>query len=44
MLEGVVKSIAIAFDIQSLVREAKASKDAKIAEVAADIENLLTST
>ncbi|PKU69435.1 phospholipase A-2-activating protein [Dendrobium catenatum] len=44
MLEGVVKSIALAFDVQSIAKEAKSSKDAKIAEVGADIENLLAST
>ncbi|XP_020576385.1 phospholipase A-2-activating protein [Phalaenopsis equestris] len=44
MLEGVVKSIALAFDVRSIVREAKASKDTRIAEVGADIENLLAST
>ncbi|KAK8918831.1 hypothetical protein KSP39_PZI021290 [Platanthera zijinensis] len=44
MLEGLVKSIGVAFDVQSLARHAKSSNDAKIAEVGADIEQLLTST
>lgn len=43
MLEGLVKSIALAFDVQSIARDAKASKDSKIAEVGADIEQLLKS-
>lgn len=44
MLEGLVKSIAVDFDVQSIAKEAKASKDTKIAEVGADIELLLKSS
>ncbi|XP_015062220.1 phospholipase A-2-activating protein isoform X2 [Solanum pennellii] len=38
MLEGVVKRIAMDFDVANIAKAAKASKDAKIAEVGADIE------
>ncbi|XP_058069145.1 uncharacterized protein LOC131218555 [Magnolia sinica] len=38
MLEGLVKSIAIDFDVHSIAKAAKASIEAKIAEVGADIE------
>lgn len=41
MLEGVVKKIAVDFEVGSIAKVAKASKDSKIAEVAADIENLI---
>lgn len=41
MLEGVVKKIAMDFEVGSIAKVAKASKDSKIAEVAADIENLI---
>ncbi|KAL5715136.1 hypothetical protein ACHQM5_017003 [Ranunculus cassubicifolius] len=40
MLGGVVKKIAIDFDVESIAKAAKISKEAKIAEVGADIENL----
>ncbi|PKA57051.1 Dynein assembly factor with WDR repeat domains 1 [Apostasia shenzhenica] len=43
MLDGAVKSIAVAFDVQGIAREAVASKEAKISEVGADIEQLLKS-
>ncbi|XP_026433041.1 phospholipase A-2-activating protein-like [Papaver somniferum] len=42
MLEGLVKGIAIDFDVQSIAKIAKASKEVKIAEVASDIELLTT--
>ncbi|XP_006365506.1 phospholipase A-2-activating protein [Solanum tuberosum] len=38
MLEGVVKRIAMDFDVANIAKAAKASKDTKIAEVGADIE------
>lgn len=38
MLEGVVKRIAMDFDVANIAKAAKASKDAKIAEVGVDIE------
>ncbi|OVA18644.1 WD40 repeat [Macleaya cordata] len=38
MLEGLVKGIAMDFDVQSIAKVAKASKEVKIAEVGADIE------
>ncbi|PHT42102.1 hypothetical protein CQW23_20956 [Capsicum baccatum] len=38
MLAGVVKRIAMDFDVVNIAKSAKASKDAKIAEVGADIE------
>ncbi|RWR72323.1 phospholipase A-2-activating protein isoform X1 [Cinnamomum micranthum f. kanehirae] len=41
MLEGLVKSIAIDFDVRSIAKGAKASKEVKIAEVGADIELLI---
>lgn len=44
MLEGSMKSIAVDFDIENTAKGAKASKDAKIAEVGADIELLVNST
>lgn len=40
MLEGAVKKIALDFDVESIAKAAKASKEAKIAEVGADIEVL----
>ncbi|XP_011037580.1 PREDICTED: phospholipase A-2-activating protein-like [Populus euphratica] len=40
MLDGLVKRIALDFDVENLARTAKASKEAKIAEVGADIELL----
>ncbi|KAF9620246.1 hypothetical protein IFM89_010981 [Coptis chinensis] len=40
MLDGLMKKIAMDFDVQSVARVAKTSKDAKIAEVGADIELL----
>lgn len=40
MLEGSVKKIALDFDVESIAREAKVSKEAKVAEVATDIELL----
>jgi len=44
MLDGLVKSIAIDFDIQSIAKEAKASKETKLAEVGADIELTIKSS
>ncbi|CAN8269055.1 unnamed protein product [Cochlearia groenlandica] len=41
MLEGLVKKIAIDFDVESISKAAKASKEAKIAEVGADINLLI---
>ncbi|RWR72325.1 phospholipase A-2-activating protein isoform X1 [Cinnamomum micranthum f. kanehirae] len=41
MLEGLVKSIAIDFDVRSIAKGAKTSKEVKIAEVGADIELLI---
>ncbi|KAK4798160.1 hypothetical protein SAY86_030486 [Trapa natans] len=41
MLDGLVKQIALDFDVESIAKVAKASKEAKIAEVAADIEILI---
>uniref|UniRef100_A0A5B7C275 Putative phospholipase A-2-activating protein n=1 Tax=Davidia involucrata TaxID=16924 RepID=A0A5B7C275_DAVIN len=38
MLEGLVRRIALDFDVESIAKAAKASKVAKIAEVGADIE------
>lgn len=38
MLEGLVKRIALDFDVGNIAKSAKASKDSKIAEVGADIE------
>ncbi|WOK99599.1 phospholipase A-2-activating protein [Canna indica] len=43
MLNGLVKSIAIQFDVLSIAKEAKVSKEPKIAEVGADIEMLVNS-
>lgn len=40
MLEGLVKKIALDFDVGNIAKVAKASKEAKIAEVGADIELL----
>jgi phospholipase A-2-activating protein len=44
MLDGSVKSIAIDFDVQSIAKDAKLSKEPKVSEVAADIEHLIKST
>ncbi|XVF44937.1 hypothetical protein PTKIN_Ptkin02bG0163200 [Pterospermum kingtungense] len=38
MLEGLVKKIAIDFDVENIAKVAKASKEPKIAEIGADIE------
>ncbi|KAF7840914.1 phospholipase A-2-activating protein [Senna tora] len=40
MLEGLVKKIAVDFDVLNIAKAAKNSKDAKISEVGADIELL----
>ena len=40
MLDGLVKQIALDFDVQSIAKIAKGSREAKIAEVGADIELL----
>ncbi|XP_072956348.1 ubiquitin homeostasis protein lub1 [Typha angustifolia] len=44
MLDGLIKSIAIDFDVQSIAQDAKSSKDLKIAEVGADIELIIKAT
>lgn len=41
MLDGVVKSIAIGFDVKAVAEAAKASQEAEIAQVGADIELLI---
>ncbi|EXB63614.1 hypothetical protein L484_026955 [Morus notabilis] len=43
MLDGLVKRIALDFDVANIAKAAKASKDSKVSEVGADIE-LLTKT
>ncbi|PON76893.1 Guanine nucleotide-binding protein, beta subunit [Parasponia andersonii] len=43
MLDGLVKRIALDFDVENIAKAAKTSKDTKIIEVGADIE-LLTKT
>lgn len=40
MLEGLVKKIALDFDVLNIAKAAKGSKEAKIAEVGSDIELL----
>ncbi|CAA6657705.1 unnamed protein product [Spirodela intermedia] len=42
MLSGLVKSIAIGFDVKAIAEAAKASQEAEIAQVGADIELLIT--
>ncbi|KAJ0607997.1 putative transcription factor WD40-like family [Helianthus annuus] len=44
MLEGLVKKIALDFEVGSIAKLAKASKDSKVSEVAADIETLIKQT
>lgn len=44
MLEGQVKKIALDFDVENVARQAKASKETKIAEVGADIESITKQT
>ena len=41
MLEGLVRNIALDFDVENIAKTAKASKDTKIAEVGADIELII---
>lgn len=41
MLDGLVKSIAIDLDVQSVANDAKASMESRIAEVGADIELII---
>uniref|UniRef100_A0A0D3BC23 Phospholipase A-2-activating protein n=1 Tax=Brassica oleracea var. oleracea TaxID=109376 RepID=A0A0D3BC23_BRAOL len=41
MLEGLVKKIAIDFEVESIAKSAKSSKEAKIVEVGADIDLLI---
>ncbi|KAI8028323.1 Phospholipase A-2-activating protein [Camellia lanceoleosa] len=41
MLEGLVRKIAVDFDVENIAKTAKASKDTKIAEVGADIELII---
>lgn len=43
MLDGLVKRIALDFDVANIAKAAKSSKDTKVSEVGADIE-LLTKT
>lgn len=38
MLEGLVRRIALDFDVESIAKAAKTSKETKIAEIGADIE------
>lgn len=38
MLDGLVKQIALDFDVDNVAKLAKASKEPKIAEIGADIE------
>ena len=40
MLDGLVRKIALDLDVEDIAKAAKASKDAKIAEVGDDIELL----
>lgn len=40
MLDGLVRKIALEFDVQNIAKLAKASKETKIAEVGSDIELL----
>ncbi|KAG5238917.1 hypothetical protein OIU78_008579 [Salix suchowensis] len=40
MLDGLVKKIALDFDVENVAKTAKASKEAKISEIGADIELL----
>ncbi|KAK6916532.1 WD40 repeat [Dillenia turbinata] len=44
MLDGLVKKIALDFDVENIARVAKASKENKIAEVGADIQLLTKQT
>ncbi|GMP38059.1 hypothetical protein CsSME_00009465 [Camellia sinensis var. sinensis] len=41
MLEGLVRKIAVDFDVENIAKTAKAFKDTKIAEVGADIELII---
>nr|GMD09874.1 phospholipase A-2-activating protein [Ipomoea batatas] len=41
MLDGVVRRIAIDFDVENIAKAAKAAKDPKLAEVGADIELII---
>ena len=41
MLEGLVKKIAIDFEVESIAKSAKSSKEAKIVEVGTDIDLLI---
>ncbi|CAF1705052.1 unnamed protein product [Brassica napus] len=41
MLEGLVKKIAIDFEVESIAKSAKASKEAKIIEIGTDIDLLI---
>lgn len=41
MLEGFVKKIALDFEVGSIAKVAKASKDSKVSEVGVDIEALI---
>ncbi|XP_031099540.1 phospholipase A-2-activating protein-like [Ipomoea triloba] len=44
MLDGVVRRIALDFDVESIAKAAKAAKDPKLAEVGADIELIIKQT
>lgn len=44
MLEGLVKKIALDFEVGTVAKLAKASKDSKVSEVASDIETLISQT
>ncbi|CAL1385017.1 unnamed protein product [Linum trigynum] len=41
MLDGLVKRIALDFDVDKIAKAAKSSKDAKVSEAGADIEMLV---
>ena len=43
MLNGLVKSIAIGFDVKAIADAAKASPEAEIAQVGSDLELLIES-
>lgn len=38
MLEGLVKKIALDFDVGNIAKQAKSSRETKISEIGADIE------
>nr|GMD16360.1 phospholipase A-2-activating protein [Ipomoea batatas] len=44
MLDGVVRRIALDFDVENIAKAAKAAKDSKLAEVGADVELIIKQT